>query len=274
MKKLKLPVLIFVLIIIVAVSAGVFYSFQSSDDSDDSSTFDFDLADDFIDGVSITYQLTGEDGDIPTSKEIENAIAVLSDRIETLTGSDEFYIYKKGSDCIKVVIPGASNSILDSLSSPFGLYFIREYNDAGEPNYYYSFGNSTSDVYMLSDGVTIESLLESGDIILTAEDIADAQAAVDSSGSTSYVVSITLTSEGTAKFADATKQALENGWTIGIYYQGSFISVPSVITTITDGKTFIAGFSSYEQAENFVSSIQNGVLDSSLKVVNIREADE
>lgn len=92
MKKLKLPVLIFVLIIIVAVSAGVFYSFQSSDDADDSSTLDFDLVDDFIDGVSITYQLTGEDGDIPTSEEVENAIAVLSDRIETLTGSDECYI--------------------------------------------------------------------------------------------------------------------------------------------------------------------------------------
>ena len=54
--------------------------------------------------------------------------------------------------------------------------------------------------------------------------------------------SLSFTKEGTDKFAAATKEAVEAGNdTIGIYYDGTFVSVPSVRQEIKDGQAQIDG---------------------------------
>lgn len=263
MKKLKqlLP-----LVVVLAVLVGLFYvAWHGVGETQDGSMHDINFGLDLAGGVSITYQVTGEDGGTPTAQEMNDTVSKLSKRVASELNTTEASVYKEGSDRITVEIPGATDEIFETLSTPGNLYFIREYNDEGTANYYDPYGMGYAAFYTLADGVTIESLQESGDIVLSGEDIADAQAGIDNSGtSTSYVVELTLTSDGAAKFATATQEAYANGWSIGIYYDGSFISVPTVQAVISDGKASITGMSSYENAENLASTIRIGGLDVSL----------
>ena len=77
-------------------------------------------------------------------------------------------------------------------------------------------------------------------------------------GNSQFVVALTFTEEGTKAFADATAKALGN--TIGIYYDGDFISVPTVQSVITEGQAQITGMNSYEDAEKLASQIRIGGL--------------
>ena len=75
------------------------------------------------------------------------------------------------------------------------------------------------------------------------------------------VVSLSFTKEGTDKFAVATKEAVEAGNdTIGIYYDGTFVSVPSVKQEIKDGQAQIDGMKDAAEAENLASTIRIGGL--------------
>ena len=75
------------------------------------------------------------------------------------------------------------------------------------------------------------------------------------------VVSLSFTKEGTDKFAAATKEAVEAGNdTIGIYYDGAFVSVPSVRQEIKDGQAQIDGMKDAAEAENLASTIRIGGL--------------
>ena len=48
-------------------------------------------------------------------------------------------------------------------------------------------------------------------------------------GNSTYAVDLVMTEEGTKKFEEATRNAYEKGETLGIYYDGSFVSVASTI---------------------------------------------
>ena len=62
------------------------------------------------------------------------------------------------------------------------------------------------------------------------------------------------------KFADATTKAYAAGESIGIYYDGRFISVPRVQAAITDGRAVITGENTIEEAESLASNIRIGGL--------------
>ncbi|MCR2021660.1 protein translocase subunit SecD, partial [Blautia pseudococcoides] len=75
------------------------------------------------------------------------------------------------------------------------------------------------------------------------------------------VVDLTLTEEGTTKFAEATKAAYEDSHdSIGIYYDGKFVSVPNVNAEIKDGNAQISGMKDSAEAENLASTIRIGGL--------------
>jgi len=265
MKKLKQ---ILSLILVLAVLGGLFYvAWFGVGDDQDGSIHDISFGLDLAGGVSITYQVEGEDGGTPTAQEMEDTIYKLAQRVESELGTTEASVYQEGSDRITVEIPGATDEIFETLSSPGNLYFIKEYDSDGNSNYY-DYGETAygiaMGIYMLSDDVTIESLEENGSIVLEGSDIADAEAAIDTSSGTEYVVELTLTDEGAEKFAEATEEAAENGWTIGIYYDGEFVSVPTVNEAITGGQAVITGMDSYEDAQNLASTIRIGGLDVSL----------
>ena len=75
------------------------------------------------------------------------------------------------------------------------------------------------------------------------------------------MVKLSLTEEGTKKFADATAKAYENNESIGIYYDGHFVSVPSVNAEITDGQAMIEGMEDAQEAEELASTIRIGGLN-------------
>ena len=219
---------------------------------------------DLAGGVSITYQVKDDN---PTDEEMSDTIYKLQKRVEQY--STEASVYQEGNDRINIEIPGVTdaNKILDELGQPGSLYFIAQTGSDGSANY--SQVNSTGDAskdYQLNK--TIEELQSDGSIVLSGNDVKSAQAATTENQLTKKkenVVSLTFTKDGTTKFADATTKALAANQSIGIYYDGAFVSVPNVQAAITNGQAQISGNMTYEEADALASTIRIGGLKLELK---------
>ncbi len=101
-----------------------------------------------------------------------------------------------------------------------------------------------------------------GEEVLTGTDVkkAEAQQYQDQdTGNIKYAVSLTLDSEGTKKFAEATSELAGNGQ-ISIWMDDESISAPSVESAITDGKAQITGNFTYESAKALADKINAGSL--------------
>ena len=216
-------------------------------------------------GVSITYQVVGDE---PASNEdMNDTIYKLQKRVENY--STEAQVYKEGTDRINIEIPGISdaNAVLEELGQPGTLYFISENASDGTPNYQLAVLEDGSVDYELVK--PIEMLKAYDCIVLDGTMVASAQAGAmqNEQGATTgeYVVSLTFTPEGTKKFADATTAAYQNGETIGIYYDGKFVSVPNVNEPITGGQAQISGMADFEEADKLATYIRLGGLKVELK---------
>lgn len=212
-------------------------------------------------GVSITYQVKGE---TPSAEDMSDTIYKLQKRVEQY--STEATVYQEGDDRISIEIPGVTdaNEILSELGQPGSLYFIKEKDSDGNPNY----GLDTLGHYVLAK--SMDELKEEGSVVLTGTDIKSAKSGSyqdSTTGANENVVQLSMTKEGTEKFAEATKAAKEAKETIAIYYDGELISVPSVNAEITDGQAIIEGNMSYEEAEQLASTIRIGGLSVELEEI-------
>ena len=182
-------------------------------------------------GVSITYQVVGEEA--PSAADMSDTVYKLQKRVEGY--STEAHAYQEGSNRISIEIPGVENAneILAELGRPGSLEFY--------------------DV--------------SGNLVLEGSDVVDAQAASrqDDMGNTGYEVRLTLTEEGAQKFSDATGAAAPKKDPIYIVYDGAIISWPKVQQQITDGNCVITNMESFEAAENLASTIRIGGLTLTLE---------
>lgn len=212
-------------------------------------------------GVSITYQVKGE---TPSAEDMSDTIYKLQKRVEQY--STEATVYQEGEDRISIEIPGVTdaNEILSELGQPGSLYFIKEKDSDGNPNY----GLDTSGHYVLAK--SMDELKEEGSVVLSGTDIKSAKSGSyqdSTTGANKNVVQLSMTKEGTEKFAEATKAAKEAGETIAIYYDGELISVPRVNAEITDGQAIIEGSMEYEEAEQLASTIRIGGLSVELEEI-------
>ncbi len=106
---------------------------------------------------------------------------------------------------------------------------------------------------------------DSEDVILSgAADIAEAQPGIDESGN--YVVYLTFTDAGSAKFAAATKEL--KGKTISIWMDDTMISAPTVEREITTGTAYISGVGGADEAKELADKINAGSLPFALTVDN------
>ena len=215
------------LLILAALIAGGIYTVIFGLDADKTgSAANIKQGLDLAGGVSITYQVVGEEE--PSKEDMAATIYKLPQRVEGY--STAAVVYQEGSDRINIEIPGVSdaNDILEELGKPGSLAFY--------------------DV--------------EGNEVLAGTDVASAQAATqqDSMGNMQYVVALTLNKEGTEKFAEATKAAAPNNDPIYIVYDNQIVSNPSVKSEITDGNCVIEGMGSYEEAEKLASTIRIGGL--------------
>lgn len=121
--------------------------------------------------------------------------------------STEASVYQEGDDRISIEIPGVTdaNTILDELGKPGSLEFQTE----------------------------------DGETVITGTDVetATARSGQDDMKNTEYTVELTLTDEGTTKFAEATTANV--GKSISIIYDGETISAPTVNEAITGGQAYI-----------------------------------
>ena len=224
---------------------------------------DIKLGLDLAGGVSITY--TTKEAN-PSSEDMADTIYKLQQRVQQY--STEAQVYKEGSDRINVEIPGVTdaNAILEDLGKPGSLCFIDQTGEDGTSNFEYS---SQSGNYELTR--TIDEIREQGSVVLDGTDVADAQGGAtqdQTTGSRQYIVSLTLTDEGSAKFAEAT--AANVGKQIAIVYDNGIISAPRVNETIGGGQAQITGMSSVEEAQNLASFIRIGSL--SLELEELRSS--
>lgn len=213
-------------------------------------------------GVSITYQA---DEAVPSSEDMADTIYKLQQRV--MSYSEEAKVYQQGTNRVIVEIPGVTdaNKILEELGTPGTLYFIRQTDDDGNANYSLNYATGEYEL-----NYTLEELEEKGSIVLDGSSIADAQGGVtqDSTGNNQYSTELEFDSAGTAAFAEATQRAYENGETIGIYYDGAFVSVPSVNEPITAGKASITGAKTVEDAKALATTLRIGSLTLQLNEIS------
>ena len=214
-------------------------------------------------GVSITYRAVGE---TPSQEDMDDTVYKLQRRVEEY--STEAQAYQQGNDRISIEIPGVqdANAILEELGQPGSLYFIRQNDSSGNPNYSI---NADGTAYELTK--TIDELEADGSIVLTGNEVESASAGTYSDSTTNatkYAVSLKLNDEGTAAFAAATQEAYAAGESIAIYYDGELVSVPNVNNVIENGEAEITGMASYEEAESLASTIRIGGLNVELEEIS------
>ena len=214
-------------------------------------------------GVSVTYQAVGD----VSSQDMDDVVYKMAQRIEMYDGASA---YKEGFNRVTVEIPGANDAqkVLEELGKPGALYFILEYaKDGKTPNYKVDYkiqpDGTFKQTYVLNR--KIEEMKADGTLVLTGEDVKSAEG-------TEYqeigpVVEFALTKEGAAKFKEATTLAKDKKWTIGVYYDGEFISVPSVSAVISDGQGYIEGMGTVDAAKKLASNIRIGALPVELEEI-------
>lgn len=197
MKK-RNAVLTLVVVIVLTIAFGFMVVYGVGQDKVGAAS-EIKLGLDLAGGVSITYQAVGEGK--PSNSDMDDTMYKLQKRVEGY--STEAQVYKEGDDRINIEIPGVedANAVLTELGKPGQLYFIAQYDNDGNPNY--NGGMLTK---------SIEELQADGSIVLEGTDVqaATGGAYQDELKGVQYIVELTLTPEGTRKFADATTKAVKN----------------------------------------------------------------
>ena len=219
------------LVILAFIAGGIYTALFGLDADKTGSVYNIKQGLDLAGGVSITYQVVGDEE--PSQSDMADTIYKLQKRVAGY--SNESIVYQEGTDRINIEIPGVSdaNAILEELGKPGSLSFR-------------------------------DSNMQE---VLSGTDVANAEAGTiqDSMGNNQFVVSLTMTEEGTKKFAEATKAAAPTRDVIYIIYDEMVVSAPAVQSEITDGYAIIEGMESYEEAEKLASTIRIGGLKLTLE---------
>lgn len=222
-------------------------------------------------GVYITYQVVY--AETPDSEVMSDIIYKLQKRAD-LYGK-EATVYQDGENCIKVEIPDVekADEILQELGRNAELLFISETTEDGNLNYSCASdvdesGESIVGYFLVRD---LEAIKADGSVKLTGTEIESVNVSnyQNVMGITDIVLELKMTEEGSRKFEEATKYAYEHGETLGIYYDGEFLSVPKVTDVITNGVAVIQGMESHEETEHLATMLRIGNLSYDLKVMQV-----
>jgi preprotein translocase subunit SecD len=183
-------------------------------------------------GVSVLEEIQESTVDKDT---MNRTIELLSMRVNKM-GVSETVVSQEGAKRIRIEIPGVydSQEVLNTVAKTGELKFVGP------------------------DGVTI----------LTGKDVKKASAYIDTSSGNEPTISLELNSDGTAKFADATKKFL--GKQIAIYMDDEMLTNPTVQAVITNGQAVITGSSSLKEAQRQADIINSGALPVTVKAVEVK----
>lgn len=264
---------IITLLVFLAILAGVtFIDVKGIDGNGKVAASDITLGLDLAGGVSITYEVVGDEE--PSATDLADTKRKLEERVYNY--SNEAQVYLEGNDRINVEIPGVTdaNAILEELGNPGTLYFLAQKGSDGNNNYSQTIvqdedGNASL-AYVLNR--SIDEIVADDCVVLNGSDIKSAEAVPyqdsQTGNTSSYCIDLLLNDEGRQKFADATTSAYQNGETIAIYYDGKVICAPTVNGALTDGRAQISGNYTYEDAEKLASLIRIGGLKLELNEIH------
>lgn len=222
-------------------------------------------------GLSVVLSANSTDGEDVTSDDMEKSRAIIESRVNAL-GASEATVQVQGSNQILVQIPGLSDTETalstigktgklefaraDSFTNPEDQAAIKNGTYAQQQKYTDDFGNSFT-----SDQVTYRSV-QSGTYtpLITGENITRVTVDKASETGTDYAVNLTLDSEGSAAFAQATKELAPTKGQIVIVLDGQIQSAPAVQSEITTGEVSITGGYTLEEAQSLQTVLESGSL--------------
>ena len=124
-------------------------------------------------------------------------------------------------------------------------------------------GSDGEPVYRTPKGTTAEKIILQGNDVTSASP----QMTQDqTTGKSSYLVALELSSDGAKKFAEATERL--QGDTISIWMDDVMISAPTVEAVISDGKCTITGNFTATEASALAAKIRAGALPFKLNTTN------
>lgn len=222
-------------------------------------------------GLSVVLSANSTDGEDVTSDDMEKSRAIIESRVNAL-GASEATVQVQGSNQILVQIPGLSDTETalstigktgklefaraDSFTNPEDQAAIKNGTYVQQQKYTDDFGNSFA-----SDQVTYRSV-QSGTYtpLITGENITRVTVDKASETGTDYAVNLTLDSEGSAAFAQATKELAPTKGQIVIVLDGQIQSAPAVRSEITTGEVSITGGYTLEEAQSLQTVLESGSL--------------
>lgn len=222
-------------------------------------------------GLSVVLSANSTDGEDVTSDDMEKSRAIIESRVNAL-GASEATVQVQGSNQILVQIPGLSDTETalstigktgklefaraDSFTNPEDQAAIKNGTYVQQQKYTDDFGNSFA-----SDQVTYRSV-QSGTYtpLITGENITRVTVDKASETGTDYAVNLTLDSEGSAAFAQATKELAPTKGQIVIVLDGQIQSAPAVQSEITTGEVSITGGYTLEEAQSLQTVLESGSL--------------
>ena len=203
-------------------------------------------------GLSVVLSAKSTDGDAVTSEDMEKSRAIIEQRVNAL-GASEAVVQLQGSDQILVQIPGLSDTetALSTIGKTGKLEFARLDSFTDEDvktkieNGQYGANSTITDDFgnKLPSGKTEHLTVEEGTYtpLITGSNITKVDIGRASETGTDYSVNVSLDSEGTKAFADATKDLASTKGKIVIILDGEVQSAPAVQSEITGGQVSITG---------------------------------
>ncbi|HWQ74663.1 MAG TPA: protein translocase subunit SecD [Syntrophomonas sp.] len=185
-------------------------------------------------GLHVVLQAQEKEGKTITADTIQKSIGVLEERVNSM-GVSEPSIYPQGNDRIVIELAGVDDP--------------------------------EAAVDIIKNTAQLEFQDESGKVLVTGENLKDAQAKLASSGQ-SASVSLEFDKTGAKLFAEAT--AANVGKPIAIVLDGKTISAPNVNEAIPDGQAEISGNFTAKEAQDLAVLLRSGALPVSFSIMEKR----
>ena len=222
-------------------------------------------------GLSVVLTAKSTDGEPVTPEDMEKSRAIIESRVNAL-GASEATVQEQGTDQILVQIPGLSDTeqALATIGRTGSLEFARldsftdeEVKEAIENGQYAGEGTVTDEFgNAFPSGKTEHLKVEPGTYtpIVTGADITNVTVGRASETSSDYAVNITLNSQGTKAFAEASRELVADHGLIVIILDGEVQSAPAVQSEIPNGEVSIAGNYTLDEAKNLQTILESGSL--------------
>ena len=222
-------------------------------------------------GLSVVLSAKSTDGGTVSTDDMEKSRAIIEQRVNAL-GASEAVVQLQGTDQILVQIPGLSDTetALATNGKTGKLEFARldSFTDDDvktkiENGQYGTNGTITDDFgNTLPSGKTEHLKVEEGTYtpLITGSNITKVDIGRASETGTDYSVNVTLDSEGTQAFAQATKDLASSKGKIVIILDGEVQSAPAVQSEITGGQVSITGGYDKDAASSMETVLESGSL--------------